>query len=365
MAPIAAKPSRGRRVAPLPLCLVIGLSPAATQWFLARFSQGQPAARRIAWIEQDDGAGGTPIDQPNADMKHSDDRGPSLKIPAGCICCVGQALFQASLPRVLRQRQWDHLVLAVAPSNHPAQVLDLLRSAAWSQTVQVTQVLLVIDAAQQALYRDAVRDVPAIAPAIALLARAQLQAADCLILTHHAKYEDQAVDLPPFRESIASHLYGAVDMIELRARDHLADLTRPTASVATAATSLAGLELTSSPQATLHWQLDVRASETITLSAIWPAQFRFDRRRLADTLNMLSERIQPLSGDGVFATARDWYRWSIQERRSSLRSSGFRRHSSLCICVRYDDATKLLLDQLQHQLRQAVIADTGCNATGV
>lgn len=338
-----------RSVAPLPVTLLIGLSATA----LTRYGQALMAAQsrmaRVAWVEQDNAGTDFTNEAGFKNVVPSVNTVAAMRLGAGCLCCVGQAVFQAALPRLLRQGPWDHLVLALAPSSHPAKVLDLLRAPTWSAQLNVVQVLLVVNAAQRAVYTDAVGESPNLAAVIALLARAQLQVADRIVLMHHANNDEQPIDLSAFRSSIATYLLDDVDVIEIAA----------TTSAST------GVELRDVSLKSSSWQQHELAGNQLVVSAKWPATIVFDRRPLLSLLDTWCQDADPQFCDAIFATARAWYRWSICERRGHWQLTDHRRFSYLTIRMPNTVQAQHSLQQLSQRLRQVVISGTGCIATGL
>lgn len=326
----------------LPVTIVTGLADAARARLCAALARAQPPHMRVAWIRQS-GVGAL---------------APStLNIGAGCVCCVGQAQFQASLPRLIRQGPWDHLVLELAASSHPAKVIDLLRAPAWSGVLRIARVLLAIDAQSAVHYRPEARGAHAGAQAAALIADMQLQAADQVILIHHANSDEQALDLDEMRRAVSSRAIGPPQIAQLREAS--------SASSSIDADTRAMLALRE-PIAFAHkWQIVTSPDRRQSLQAQWPPELRFDRRALAPLLESTLQSLSPQHIDGVFATERAWYRWSIEGSRSRLHASEFRRHSFVSITAHDDDRHKQLLELFLHRLHQSTIDGTGCIATGL
>jgi hypothetical protein len=92
-------------------------------------TQGTLSVERRAWLE-------------NRDR-------PALRLPtearlsfSACVCCTGQLVFRTQLTRLLRQSDWDTLLIQLAASAKLQPVLELLDSEAFKPWVQVQAVWL-------------------------------------------------------------------------------------------------------------------------------------------------------------------------------------------------------------------------------
>ncbi|MDO5102058.1 MAG: GTP-binding protein [Lautropia sp.] len=65
----------------------------------------------------------------------------------GCICCLAGPVFRTTLVRLLRQSDWQHLVLEMSEASpvHLMKVIDQLRSPPFDQYLSLRQVIEVLD----------------------------------------------------------------------------------------------------------------------------------------------------------------------------------------------------------------------------
>ncbi|MDO4903983.1 MAG: hypothetical protein Q4A16_00255 [Lautropia sp.] len=71
-------------------------------------------------------------------------QGPDRQLLAGCICCLGGSVFRATLVRLLRQKDWQHLYLEVdEQESHLLQLVQQLRSPPFDQHLRLLELVRV------------------------------------------------------------------------------------------------------------------------------------------------------------------------------------------------------------------------------
>lgn len=123
----------------LPATLIFGLSRLARRE-LVRHWRSSRQERLALIVDQGEDvklsrAGA--VDEPGLDA--------SVEPLAGCACCTGRAGFMSALNRLARRGPWSHLLIELNAAAHPAEFIDLLRSQAFSNQIELRGAVAVVD----------------------------------------------------------------------------------------------------------------------------------------------------------------------------------------------------------------------------
>jgi len=66
-------------------------------------------------------------------------------LPGGCLCCQLAFVLQASLVNLLHRHRPDRLIIEPSGLGHPAGLLDLLRSDAFAEVLEVRDIIALLD----------------------------------------------------------------------------------------------------------------------------------------------------------------------------------------------------------------------------
>ena len=145
----------------LPVTVVAGFAGAGKSTLIGHWLRSRPAGERWALLA-------------NTWRAAAPARaGGFYRVVGGCACCTAQASARAALIELLRAGPWDRLVVELDGAAHPAALVDLLRSPPFDQHLRVDGIVAVIDAARSAPFeREPMHP----------LARAQVEAADQIVL---------------------------------------------------------------------------------------------------------------------------------------------------------------------------------------
>ncbi len=273
---------------PVPTTLVIGLAGAGKSAFIRSRLAARPAGESWLWLNND-----LPLGPPSDPPDPATD--PLIEIAdltVGCACCAALPVLRTRLPRWLAQRPRHRLLVEMAAAGDPAAMIDALRLPELARWLNLEQAVLVADARQIAGCLD-----PAAVSASALLARRQLAAADSVWLTHgqdlpetaRGPLVEQLACSPPFGRPV--HLAGPGDA-----------WCAPGQAV---------------------------ARRQPLFERRWPADWRFDRRRLLALFDDTAGWAPALDMAAVFATERAWYAVRRQASRFSMEVSAYRSESRL------------------------------------
>lgn len=126
-------------------------------------------------------------------------------LPGGCLCCSGELDFARRMRELLRVAQTDRVLIELSGLGHPAAVLGQLLAWQRQGAIRVAAVLGLIEP----------RQLPRLAAADAELLRAQLDAADTLVLSKAAGADDG--QLLQWRQFVATRYPAPLRSVEWRA----------------------------------------------------------------------------------------------------------------------------------------------------
>lgn len=93
-------------------------------------------------------------------------------LPGGCLCCQLAFVLQASLVNLLHRHRPDRLIIEPSGLGHPAGLLDLLRSEAFAEVLEVRAIIALLDPRRlddpRSREHDTFRDQLAMADGVAL-----------------------------------------------------------------------------------------------------------------------------------------------------------------------------------------------------
>lgn len=243
--------------------------------------------------------------------------GGFYRVVGGCACCTAQASARSALIGLLRAGPWDRLAVELDGAAHPAALVDLLRSPPFDRHLRIDGIVAVIDATRPAPFES---------EPMHPLARAQVEAADRIVL-------NRAGQLPePRRLALARRLAQAPPF---------------------------GRDLRITDSGLVKWALAVDETD-----ATWtrPADEVFDRARLQALTAGWPEQLPLLRGAGAFRTGRDWYLWRFDGSTSSWEAGAYRLQNRVSLVPGPHDRA---LELIQADLAGARIAPEGDGAHSV
>ncbi len=252
-------------------------------------------------------------------------------LPGGCLCCQLAFVLQAALVNLLARSQPDRVIIEPSGLGHPAGLLDLLRGDAFSEALDVRDIIATLDPRRlddpRARQHDTFRDQLDMADAVALTmldqsTPEQLNAAHAFV----------AQRWPPRKwvhEATQGELPFALLAQSGQAKE--SDMSVPASHQQLAtAPSLEG-SFFDFPPAPGKPQRETGAALGYTSTGLrWHPSDRFDLDRLATCLGELpaEARIK-----GVFHTSSGWKRLNRAQGTLSVESSAWRQDSRLEIIL--------------------------------
>jgi hypothetical protein len=267
------------------------------------------------------------------------------EVAGGCACCAADVGFRTALAKLLRQGPWDLLVVEASALGHPARVVDRLRAAPFADLLSVLPPVAVVDPRRAAPFIDPAHSGHVAAVAQVELARMLVLAPDIVPAVAASGGADGADGAGG-----AGGADGAV-------ADAIAALSPWPPSILPAD---AGCPI-SAPET---WPLAVESHRSVAdgrmielhrLRWQWPADRIFDRRTLERALQGLAGADAAgslrahglLRMDGVFRTARTWYRWQATEATTRWEETSWRIDNRLeAIAIRRFDP-QVVIEALQ------------------
>ncbi len=307
----------------LPVTVVAGFAGAGKSTLIGHWLRSRPAGARWALLANTSAAPGR--------------AGGFYRVVGGCACCTAQASARSTLIELLRAGPWDRLVVELDGAAHPAALVDLLRSPPFDQHLRVDGIAAVIDAARSAPFES---------EPMHPLARAQVEAADRIVLNRAGQLPEprrlallqRLAQAPPFGRAVQATDDGFVKWA-LAVDKTNAESTHAAASIAEAA---------SLPVHTIDWRC--------------PADEVFDRARLQALTAGWPARLPLLRGAGAFRTERDWYLWRFDGSASSWEAGAYRLEGRVALMLRPHQRA---LELIQAELAAARIASEGDPAHGI
>lgn len=325
-------------MARLPVSVVAGFAGAGKSTLIGHWLGSRPAGARWALLANTSAA--EPIDPAAArGALHAAPAraGGFYRVVGGCACCTAQASARAALIELLRAGPWDRLVVELDGAAHPAALVDLLRSPPFDQHLCIDGIATVIDAARSAPFeREPMHP----------LARAQVEAADRIVLNRAGQLPEsrrlallqRLAQAPPFGRVVQATDDGLVKWALAVDETHV-ERTHEAASVA---------EARGRPVHAIDWRR--------------PADEVFDRARLQALTAGWPARLPLLRGAGAFRTERDWYLWRFDGSTSLWEAGAYRLESRVALMLRPHDHA---LELIQADLAAARIAPEGDPAHGI
>ena len=226
------------------------------------------------------------------------------EVPGGCICCSAQLPLRVTLTRLLREVKPERLLIEPTGLGHPAGVIDVLRSEGLANSVELRNVICLVDPRQlnDAQYRslETYQD--------------QLALADVLVANK--------CDLATPEQLQAFNAYAATCYPSKR---WVAQVTR-------GALDAAWLELESAAmQATVPAH---DSSEFVTRGWVFPAERVFDATRLKALFETWAAEPNIVRAKGVFRIGRNWRLVNLVGGQVDIQPIAYRRDSRVELIVR-------------------------------
>ncbi len=286
--------------------LVTGLVGAGKSRLIEVWRGALPGAARWAVLRDQ----GETFKLPRASGASGGDSDPALESMGGCACCTGRLSVRNALGRLLRRGPWEHLLIELSGTGHPAALIDMLRTGELLRAVRLTGVVAVLDAA---------RLEERLAGPHAPWLREQIECADRVVLRHplplaqpeRLALADRVRALQPFDLEI-EHWWGPPVGAPAACVDGgpLTPRLPPVATVWPAEGHLAAV-LDEPPSGTADADEPRQSALQPAPGWLWRAapEQVFDRVRIADTLSGFRARWPDRRLNAVFRTEREWYRW--------------------------------------------------------
>jgi len=116
-------------IAPVPVCLVTGLTGTDKRGFIDALLRARPAGSHWALLDNDGGGSALELAQP----------GLETATVSGCACCTGQVTLQVGLVRLLRRSRPVFLIIAADGAAEPDALEQALRQPELARAVAVTR----------------------------------------------------------------------------------------------------------------------------------------------------------------------------------------------------------------------------------
>ncbi|MCL7929182.1 CobW family GTP-binding protein [Halomonas llamarensis] len=258
-------------------------------------------------------------------------------LPGGCLCCQLAFVLQAGLVSLLARTQPDRLIIEPSGLGHPAGLIDLLRSEAFADSLEVRDIIATLDPRRldepRAREHETFQDQLAIADAIAITMHDHSSAEQIDAAHQHA-----GAHWPP-RKWVRDATHGELP-ISLLVESHASEAVSGAMPDAHQAQGQSAVSSTVSntvpsvdggffdfPPAPGKPQVEVGTSLGYTSIGIrWHPDTCFELDRLAATLGELpvEARIK-----GVFHTENGWKRLNRSGGTFQLESTSWRQDSRL------------------------------------
>nr|WP_251040848.1 MULTISPECIES: CobW family GTP-binding protein [unclassified Halomonas] len=337
--------SEGRITRKVPVHIITGFLGSGKTTLIHSLIEQKPVDEKWAILVNEFGQIG--IDQAMFDAR---DDVVVKGLPGGCLCCQLAFVLQAALVNLLARSKPDRVIIEPSGLGHPAGLLDLLRSEAFQEVVQVRDIIATLDPRRmddaRTLQHDTFRDQLDMADAVALTmldhsTPEQLSAAHAFV----------AQRWPP-RKWVQEAPQGELPLTLLMqsTSTEASDVSIPANHQQLAATpSLEGAFFDFPPPPGKP-QREIGSSLGYTSTGLrWHPSERFDLDSLAKSLGELPKaaRIK-----GVFHTDSGWKRLNRADGALSIETSAWRQDSRLEVIV---PDTDLAID-IEDHLRSLALA---------
>lgn len=251
-------------------------------------------------------------------------------LPGGCLCCQLAFVLQAGLVSLLSRTQPDRLIIEPSGLGHPAGLVDLLRSEAFADSLEVRDIIATLDPRRldepRAREHETFQDQLAIADAIAITMHDH-----CSAKQIDAAHQHAGAHWPP-RKWVHDAPHGELPislLLESRASEAESGAVPDAHQVGAASSTLPSVDsgFFDFPPALGKPQVEVGTSLGYTSIGVrWHPSTYFDLDRLSATLGELAfdARIK-----GVFHTDNGWKRLNRSDGTFQLESTPWRQDSRL------------------------------------
>lgn len=242
------------------------------------------------------------------------------EVPGGCICCANSLPMQIALSQLIARVKPHRVLIEPTGLGHPRQVLELLQSKEWRDTIALKASVCVIDA--RVLEDARVLNHETF--------QAQVEVADVIVFSKADVLSDEdtqraeafnAALLPP-KAAVGFVANGEMD---------LAWLDRPAAQGVSAKRSLLHMQNTKAevnalPPQDPPYHYQHTALDRTVAGWVFPPQWQFAHNDLLNVLFSIqgAERIK-----GVFNTESGWIFFNATSRDTAINSSSYTADSRL------------------------------------
>ncbi|QOR38776.1 GTP-binding protein [Billgrantia diversa] len=312
-------------LAEIPVYLITGFLGSGKTTLIRHLIEQKPKEERWAVLVNEFGQIG--IDQT---MFEARDDVIVKGLPGGCLCCQLAFVMQATLVNLLHRHRPDRLIIEPSGLGHPAGLLDMLRGEAFTNVLELRDVVVLLDPARldEPRVREHVtfNDQLAMADAVALTMSDRATPAQLKAARHHVEA------LWPVKKWVAEVSNGALPIsLLLKSGRHRAEGPRNVSGhdalrdAARQVVLLDGID-EAMPQPGKPLQQSGMALGYRTLSWRWSAEDVFDLDGLTRVLDRLPSRLRV---KGVLHTDTGWKLYNRGDGAASLTTSAWRKDSRL------------------------------------
>ncbi|KAA0013582.1 GTP-binding protein [Billgrantia pellis] len=194
--------------APIPVHVVTGFLGSGKSTLIRSLIEQKPEQERWAILINEFGRIG--IDQTMFGTRND----VMVKgLPGGCLCCQLAFVMQATLVNLLHRHRPERLIIEPSGLGHPAGLLDVLRGEAFSDVLEIRDILVLLDPARlddpRSREHDTFRDQLTMADAVVLTMTDRVSTAQLDVAWRHVE------SLWPAKKWIAEAPHGALSIERL------------------------------------------------------------------------------------------------------------------------------------------------------
>ncbi|MFQ3787309.1 CobW family GTP-binding protein [Halomonas sp. A29] len=311
----------------IPVHLFTGFLGSGKTTLIRRLIEQKPKEERWAVLINEFGQVG--IDQA---MFEAQDDVIVKGLPGGCLCCQLAFVLQATLVNLLHRHRPDRLIIEPSGLGHPAGLLDMLRGEAFTDVLELRDIVVLLDPARlddpRAREHETFNDQLAMADAVALTMTDRVTPEQIIGARHHAealwppkKWVAQAPHGElPISLLLESGRHRPADVSDVPNEHH--DALRDSARQVVVLDDFSQVV----PKPGQPRQESARALGYDTLGWRWSPHDVFDLDRLTQALDRLPSKLRV---KGVLHTDAGWKLYNRGSGTASLAACAWRRDSRL------------------------------------